>query len=171
LANLLARLRQAGAVLWVEPGASRQSRQLAHCRETLRDEFELVGPCAHQKACGMLHADRRNDWCHFFAKPPAEAFHTRFWAEFHKQLGIDARSLPVSFIALVHRNGAYRRQPTPACRRVLARPRILKGRCELLVCDEQGVHAETVLKRHSKALFKGLQKDRFERWLDQNIVP
>lgn len=147
-------LRGARAVLWVEPGSKRTSRRLSAARDRMLDEFEPVAPCPHRERCGILAEDRTRDWCHFFARPPAEVHTTARWTQIGKELRLDLRSLPYSFIAL------DREAPRPAPgRRVLGRPRLQRGRALIDLCGPEGVESTQLLQREHKDLFKAIKKD------------
>lgn len=152
-AQLLAAARRAAAVLLVESGASGSSRRLGALRERLLDEFAVLAPCTHSSSCGALASAR--DWCHFFARPPAEAFTESFWSEFSRELGVDMRSLGYSFLALA-------RQPRKpefdegGWARILGRPRKLKGRALVDACFADGLRTVSLLERLDRALFKTL---------------
>jgi small ribosomal subunit Rsm22 len=163
LDELLALARRSEQVLLVEPGSRSASRRLSTVREELRGEFEVVAPCTHQAACGMLAPEQSTNWCHFFARPPSEVFQDAHWARFSRALGIDLRSLPYSFLAL-------RRQPSSAPSssppgsatagggvRILGRPRILKGHALLDACDATGVRELALLQRLDRGLFRRLE--------------
>ncbi|NDC25683.1 MAG: methyltransferase domain-containing protein [Proteobacteria bacterium] len=79
-------------VFWVEPGTPEHSRKLIELRESLRSHFTVVAPCPHQLSCGLLDHSQKNNWCHFFAPPPAQVFQSSFWREFSLKLKIDLRS-------------------------------------------------------------------------------
>lgn len=146
--------RRAESVLWVEPGSKRTSRRLTAARDTLTDSFEVVAPCTHRETCGMLTEDHDRDWCHHFAKPPAEVHTTGEWSEIGRELKIDLRSLPYSFLALrrapvEHEAGLMRR---------LGRVRLQRGRALVDVCDAGGVREQLILQRSNKALLKEFKK-------------
>lgn len=147
-------LRGARAVLWVEPGSKRTSRRLSAARDRMLDDFEPVAPCPHRERCGILAEGRERDWCHLFARPPAEVHTTARWTQIGKELRIDLRSLPYSFVAL------DREPPRPAPgRRVLGRPRLQRGRALVDLCGPEGVESTQLLQRDHKDLFKALKKD------------
>ena len=112
----------------------------------------------------MLAAEKAHHWCHHFARVPAEASRDARWAQFGRELGIDTRVLPCSFLVL-QRDGSA---ATPAgCSRIIGRPREEKGRMEVLSCDESGVEELMLQKRDVPALFKELRKGRagaLHRW-------
>lgn len=139
-------------VLWVEPGSKVTSRRLGGLRPTLLETHDVVAPCPHRGACGVLAEGHDRDWCHLFARPPAEVHTTGEWSEIQRELRIDLRSLPYSFLAL-------RRAPVehPAAGRLLGRPRFQKGRVLLDLCDAEGVETRPMLQRSDKALFKALK--------------
>lgn len=153
LAELLALVRQATAVIWVEPGTYAVSRRLIAIREELRGEFQLVAPCPHQAACGMLAAGNDRHWCHQFAPPPLAVFTDGDWARFGKVAGIDLRSLPVSFLVLDKRPVAPADRP-----RVIGRARVYKAHALVLECAADGVRELRVTKRAAPELFRRLKK-------------
>jgi len=147
LALLMPILRRSAAVIWVEPGTYAASRALIRLREELAEDFEVLAPCHHQAPCGMLAPANERHWCHHFATPPQEAFHTPLWNEFEKRLGIDWRSIPVSFLVLKRRPSPGR--PTLAADSTPATPDLVIGRARQykaferrLVCRETGVIEE-----------------------------
>jgi hypothetical protein len=149
--ELLALARRARILVWVEAGSLATSRALSAIRDELLDVFDVLAPCTHRESCPALRSER--DWCHFFAKPPAEVFTSAGWRRFATELGLDLRSLPYSFVALrrgekLEHGGA----------RVLGRPRVLKGRAVIDVCDASGLHARTLLERTDRDLFRRLAK-------------
>lgn len=155
-AALLALVRRAAAVIWVEPGTSEVASTLVALREELRGEFAVVAPCTHQAACGLLAPENQQHWCHHFAKPPIEAFTSAFWSDFSRQLGIDLRSLPYSFLVLER---PRTEAPTPpGWSRVLGEPREFKGHHKVLSCEVGGVHERMVQKRDDAALYKQLKR-------------
>jgi SAM-dependent methyltransferase len=158
---LLALAERAGASLWVEPGSRASSRALGAVRERLRATHDVLAPCPHQAPCGALA--RSDAWCHFFARPAPEAFTEGKWAEFARELGIDLRSLPYSFLAL-SRRGALAVPPSPTVR-LLGRPRLTRGRAELEICRAEGVAAVDFLQRTDKRLFKELEDAAGRPWI------
>jgi ribosomal protein RSM22 (predicted rRNA methylase) len=151
---LLAVAGEARSVLWVEPGNRSTSGRLGAVRARLIDRHEVVAPCPHQGPCGALEGGRGTAWCHFFARPAGEVFTEGRWAELGRELGIDLRALPYSFLALRQRLG----EPlaAPARCRLLGRPRLTRGRAQLDVCDEHGVRVLDFLQRNDRALFRNL---------------
>ena len=149
---LVATAAAANHVLWVEPGSKATSRRLSGLRATLLGAHEVIAPCVHRGDCGILAEGHERDWCHLFARPPAEVHTTGEWSEVHRELRIDLRSLPYSFLAL--RKAAV--EPTGGAR-LLGRPRFQKGRVLLDLCDAAGVETAPMLQRSDKALFKALK--------------
>lgn len=154
LAALHAAFRRASRVLWVEPGSKATARRLSKSRDALLDRFDVVAPCTHREACGMLAPERGRDWCHHFAEPPAFVHTTGEWGELGRELGIDLRSLPYSFLAL----DVDAVEHDPALVRRLGRPRVQRGRALVDACDAGGVHDEQLLQRDDKDLHKRLKK-------------
>ena len=159
-AALLALVRRATAVVWVEPGTSDVARALVAIREELRQTFAVVAPCTHQGACGLLAPENQRHWCHHFARPPIEAFTESFWSEFSHRLGIDLRSLPYSFLVLERpAAGTDVQAPTPeGWSRILGEPREFKGHFKVLSCEAGGVTERMLQKRDDKALFKTMRR-------------
>lgn len=139
--------RSAAAVVWLEPGDRATSRALGRVRDELRERFEVVAPCTHENACPLLALGRDADWCHFFARPPQEAFTDSGWAWVGRELGIDLRSLPYSALALRKERVSRATPPSGELVRVLARPRTEKGRSRVEVCGVSGVRELSWLDR------------------------
>jgi hypothetical protein len=152
LAELAKFAAGAAEVIWVEPGSREISLRLSKVRATLQEGgHRMLAPCTHQAGCPM--GAEGNDWCHFFASPPSEIFQSAFWREFSLQLEIDLRALPFSFLAS-SRTGSPR-WPEDAAR-LIGRPRVLKGHCELLCCGSGGLRVRRLQKRDAPALFRRL---------------
>ncbi len=160
LESLLVLAERSAAVLWVEPGSRRTSRALGAVRERLGQALDVLAPCTHQAACGALA--NVDGWCHFFARAPQDVYTEGHWAELGRELGIDLRSLPYSFLALARR-GAFELAGPGA--RMLARPRLTRGRAEFELCDASGVRGVDYLQRSDKALYKRLDDTAGEPWL------
>lgn len=151
LEALLALARRAGAVVWVEPGSKRTARRLTELRAGLLEVHDVLAPCTHQAACGALA--RETSWCHGFARPPRTVHTEGGWAVFGRELGIDLRSLPYSFLALARRGRFALGGPNA---RLLGRPRLTRGRARFELCDASGVAEVDFLQRTDKAFFKAL---------------
>jgi hypothetical protein len=168
LPALGALLSRAATVLWVEPGNHEVSRVLGQWRKKLLGPFQIVAPCTHQAACGMLAGGNEQHWCHFFATPPAGIHADSGWVKFGQRAGIDLRSLPYSFLALDRPSPRLR----PASRleaesdehagwsRVIGEPRLYKGYAKIFNCDAGGVSGLTLQQRTDPALFKELKRAR-----------
>lgn len=153
LAALCGAVERATAVIWVEPGSRRTSRRLGELRERFRASHAVLAPCTHQETCGALATE--TSWCHSFARPPRMVFTEGSWAEFGRELGIDLRSLPYSFLALAKRGvsplAGVLDGPSA---RLLGRPHLTRGRAEFELCAASGVAAVDFLQRTDKALYK-----------------
>lgn len=164
-ARLLACLRRARCVIWVEPGTREAAAALVSHREQLRERFHVVAPCTHQGPCGLRHPDRERDWCHHFCAPPPEVFTTRLWSRFHQETGIDLHRVPYAFLVLDKpRSGLSNLGDWT---RTLGRPRIYKGHAKLLLCDDAGLREESFLKRYDPLFFRSLREaapPRLVRW-------
>ncbi len=161
LANYVAK---AEAVIWVEPGTYEASLTLIAVRERLRTQFSLVAPCPHAEQCGILAPGNERDWCHHFAEPPTAIFTDPDWGKFAHLMGIDLRSLPLSYLVLDKR-------PRPALPadtyRVLGRPRVYKAHALIQACNACGVKNYELHKRDHPAEFKQAKKDNcppLQRW-------
>lgn len=159
LEQLTALAGRAQAVIWVEPGTFDASRALVAVREKLRGAFNVIAPCTHQGACGLLDAGNESHWCHHFAEPPPAVFTDANWSRFARLAGIDLRSLPVSFLVLDRRrapalsNGAVR---------VIGRPRVYKAHARLLASGSEGVREYEIAKRALPEEFRFLKKEAFD---------
>ncbi len=151
LEALLAGLARAMAVIWVEPGTYEVSRALIRVREGLRGVFHLVAPCPHAEVCGLLAPGLETHWCHHFAAPPPGVFGDPFWGRFARDLGVDLRSLPVSYLVLDRRPPA---PLPPGTVRVLGRPRVYKAHALALACSAAGVAEGELHRREHPALFR-----------------
>ena len=160
--ELVALSRRAEAVVCVEPGTYGASRRLIHFREALRGDFQVVAPCCHQAACPMLEKNNAPHWCHHFAWPPAEVFTDSDWAKFATFMGIDLRSLPVSFLVLDRRDNIQR---LGGMTRLIGRARLYKPHALILGCEAQGLTEPRVSKRLHPELFKKLRKNETPPWV------
>lgn len=166
LGALVELARRACAVVWVEPGTPRASRALIGVREALHGALAPVAPCTHAERCPLAAAgERSHDWCHQFADPPPEVFTSAHWARFSRELSIDLRSLPVSFLVL------DRRPPAPLppdATRLIGRPRVLKGHALATGCDRGGVHERRISKRAAPRVFRAADREELPslaRWV------
>jgi len=148
----------ADAVIWVEPGAYDASLALIAIRERLRDRMNLVAPCPHQGPCGILSGGNERDWCHHFAKPPNNVFTEGNWARFGRMMGIDLRSLPLSYLVLDKRPSPV----GPDRSRIIGRPRLYKPHAIILGCDESGVCQQRLDKRTFPEQYRQIRKHRFD---------
>lgn len=154
LERLLARIRSATAVLWVEPGTSATAQRLVELREQLLSDFRPVAPCPHALRCGLLSPGNERHWCHHFARIPREIFQDSGWGRFARTMEIDLSTLPFSMLVL------DKRPPTEANgnARVIGEPRLYKGFAKVLACQNGAVDEVMVQKRDASALFKSLRK-------------
>ncbi|MBY0369158.1 small ribosomal subunit Rsm22 family protein [bacterium] len=136
-------LDNAAAWIWLEPGTPSASQRLIEEREKRRADWEFVLPCPHSSVCGLV--GNSQDWCHQFAAPPSEFFTQSEWVHFGKEMGIDLRSLPVSFLAAA-KPGLWTRSHSNV---QLGRASVSKSHAKALVCDESGVRERSV-RVHSK---------------------
>ncbi len=156
LARVLELARSARSVIWVEPGSRVTSRRLSLIRDDLIATHEILAPCPHASACGVLVPGRESDWCHSFATELPPVATDADWVAFGRAVGVDLRSLPYSFIALERSSG----RPGAANARILGRPRLSRGRACLTLCMESGLVDADFLERTDRALFRGWERDR-----------
>ena len=159
LEQLLALASRATSILWVEPGTHEASRALIAVRERLRSQFHVVAPCTHQADCGMLASENSRHWCHHFAPPPAGIFADSEWMRFANLVGIDLRSLPLSFLALDRREPA---SLLPGSVRLIGRPRVHKADAQIFACDASGVCERRLTKRALPDAFARLRKGEID---------
>lgn len=176
--NLSTQFKGAGQIFFVEPGDHSASRKLVAQREALRSDFHIAAPCTQCESCPLLLEDNLRHWCHFFGKPPIEAFTEGFWARFAQTMEIDLRSLPYSFLALSSKKigtehcatREVERQDTTSvakpASRLIGRPRQFKGYTRLLSCDQVGLRDLELQKRDDKQLWKTIKKENgsLYRW-------
>jgi ribosomal protein RSM22 (predicted rRNA methylase) len=146
--------------VWVEPGTPFCAQKLIAVRETLRHSKKIIAPCLHQNTCGLSLATESRDWCHFFAKPPTSIFHSSEWATFAHSIGIDLRSLPLSYLVAEPPNLTPQIESPPETR-VLGRPRIQKGCAHVCACRSSGIAHEILQKKEHKDFLKRLGKGFF----------
>ncbi len=157
LDELLALAAQAREIVWVEAGTHADSRRLSEIRDRLLPGgFSVIAPCTHQARCGMLAPWNERHWCHHFGAPPEAAFRDARWAEFGKELSIDLRSLPYSFLVLSRDVAPIE----PGFSRVIGEPREAKGYCKVLSCQAEGVSEFMLQKRDAPELHRELRKGR-----------
>ncbi|HLB34797.1 MAG: hypothetical protein A3F67_05940 [Verrucomicrobia bacterium RIFCSPHIGHO2_12_FULL_41_10] len=147
-------------IIWVEPGSHELSRKLSTMREIfINAGHHLIAPCVHKHPCPMLQKKQEHDWCHFFAKPPIEIFQSSFWHKASRQLGIDLRSLPYSYLA-------FSRVESPSwpshAERLIGHPRKLKAHCKLLCCGSDGLVERTLQRRDHPELFRKMIRNKEE---------
>ena len=166
LAHLLELARQAREVIWVEAGTHVDSRRLIAVREALLGEFAAVAPCTHQHTCGLLTGKNAPHWCHHFAAPPSQIFQDARWMDFGREMGIDLRSLPYSFLVLERPRAT---PPTPdGLSHIIGEPREGKGHLKVLSCHAQGVAELVLQKRDAPELYRALRKGEgppVHRWV------
>lgn len=160
--EIISLIDRADWVFWVEPGTPVLSKKLILLRERFRTDFEVVAPCPHQEACGLLMNSLEKDWCHFFAKTPSKVFQDSFWKTFSTRLKIDLRSLPTSFLVLKRRETE---SFDPSKGRLLGRARSYKGYSLALTCRMTGVKEEKLLHRHNKQVIDLLEQNQFTTWI------
>lgn len=150
LRGLIERSRR---VVLVEPGSKVVARRLSALRDALVGPFHVLAPCPHAGRCPALANEA--DWCHFFAPPAPEAFTDGEWVRVQRELGLDARALPYSFVALA-REPAH--AAAPVTQRVLGRPEQGAHVTKVRLCEAAGLRTAEVEKRTDAALWRLLKK-------------
>lgn len=158
LEGLVELARRARAVLWVEPGERSGSRRLSEVHDRLLPGARVLAPCPHQLPCGALA--RPDEWCHHFARPPVDAFTTREWTLFARELSVDLRSLPYSWLALERPAGAPDGPEPPGLARILGRAHTDKGRLMVHACMAGEVRELLLRDRDAKPLAKLLREPK-----------
>lgn len=139
-------------VIVVEPGNHRVARRLSALRDAMLGRFHVLAPCPHAQACPAL-ADP-TDWCHFFATPPAAAFTDGERVRAFRAVGIDARALPYSFVAL-------QRSPVPEpdpAHRLLGRPETDRNASRVRLCTTGGIATVELSRRDEPQTWRTLRK-------------
>ncbi len=151
--QLRAVIERSARVVLVEPGNRRVARRLSQLRDSLLGAFHVAAPCPHALACPALA--RADDWCHFFAPPPPSVFTDSEQVRTAKALGIDARSLPYSFLALVRGPAA---EPMAVPPRLLGRPQVHPHTVCVQTCAADGLQRRELQKRRHPELWKLLKR-------------
>jgi hypothetical protein len=150
----------AEAVLWVEGGTHFISHALVAVREALRATHLPLAPCLHANRCGLFAPERSHDWCHSFVKPPAEVFTDGDWARLGRELKIDLRSLPVSFLfAAKEARPSKTDDLTPSI--LLGRAKIHKGGAQCVACTPVGIIDRRIDSRKERSLIKEIESNPF----------
>lgn len=152
-------LKDARAILWVEPGTHSASTRLSLSRELLRNNFRVVAPCTHSLECGMRNPVNARHWCHFFASPPEEAFTVREWSQFASVTGIDLADLPLSFCFFDKADSV---QFSTSSFRLIAHAHTTKQDAVVLACNGDGVQELKATKNGTPEIYKKLKKNGYE---------
>jgi hypothetical protein len=100
----------------------------------------------------LLAAENARHWCHHFAQVPSAVFQDARWIEFGRELGIDLRSLPYSFLVLARAAAP----PQDGISRVIGHPREFKGYAKVLSCQAAGVSELILQKRDAPELHRAV---------------
>ena len=157
--ELRRQLNRARQLFFVEPGNRKCSHLLIEQREGLIAQFRPVAPCVYNRACPMTQEDNAHHWCHFFAKPPIEAFTSSEWTRFSRELEIDLRSLPYSYLTL-DSISLESETDIRTSSRIIGRPRQRKGYTDILSCDRNGLNLYQLQKRDNPTLWKTIKKNK-----------
>lgn len=149
LAEVIARSE---VVVIVEPGTRPVARRLAELRDRLLADWHVLAPCPHRQPCPTRTS--ADDWCHFFATPPPEVFTDGDLVRGARAVGIDARSLPYSFLALTRRAPGT---PSPTAR-ALGRANVTAHAARVQLCTAAGLQAVAIDKRTQAQRWRELKR-------------
>ncbi|MBK8096163.1 MAG: hypothetical protein IPK26_03600 [Planctomycetes bacterium] len=149
LTDLIAR---SDTVVIVEPGTRAIALRLAALRDRLLDSWHVLAPCPHRHTCPTLASG--TDWCHFFATPPAAVFTDGELVRTARAIGIDARSLPYSFLALTRTPPST---PAPHARG-LGRAAISAHAAHVQICTAAGLQRAEIDKRTQAQRWRELKR-------------
>jgi hypothetical protein len=155
--QLLRKLSQVAGIIWVEPGTKDASLALSEAQRHLRPHFASLHPCPHRGSCPLGKEPGETDWCHFFAAPPTNIFHSAEWAAFARTHQIDLSTLPLSFLV------ASRQEKTAAApgALILGSPHFQKGFADVILCTWEGdIKKERLLERKERSFIKRLGKSK-----------
>ncbi len=153
--NLFSFLQQSQAFARVEPGTPEAAKEIIETRESVTTHT-WIAPCPHQAACPLKAS--QEDWCHFFAEPRQEYFTNGDWARYAREMKIDLRSLPVSYLIGVKGQD----QATHSRGRLIGRPKVHKRDAEGLICRESGCEWEAIEPEQGERL-KSLKDNQLVR--------
>ena len=176
LAKLLHELKTFDIVLWVDSGSRAMSQRLVQAHETLLKDFVMLAPCPHSLSCPLV--DDKQNWCHTFADPPAEIFHSSEWKFIADELGFDLRSLPFHFLYFVHKKHAAHIEEFKKTlktetlqSRILGRPRISTNVARTDNCTREGLYKSIeVIKSRNKKLYSLLKKETLLSVDDEELI-
>ncbi|MEE2902524.1 MAG: small ribosomal subunit Rsm22 family protein [Myxococcota bacterium] len=131
--------RRGGRLYILEPGTKEAAQNLQRLRETLKDEFQIIGPCTHDSECPMLNGEK--DWCHVtwriesgnWAQKIAERAKRRF------------QDLHFSWLILENRRPQQRE---PDSLRVMDVRRNDKNKLRVVTCGTSGLETLVVQKKN-----------------------
>lgn len=145
--------KKAETIFWVEPGEKLSSRKLLAVREQLISSHSVVAPCPLSTGSCPL-ALLESDWCHQFAQTPGFIHQDSFWSKFSTKLGIDLRSLPVSYLVMTQ---LPVKEKVPYLRS-LGHPRMTKHDFTIDTCSGKCFERTSYSKKEHKELFKAAKK-------------
>ncbi|MCX7712752.1 MAG: small ribosomal subunit Rsm22 family protein [Chthoniobacterales bacterium] len=154
--NLRLAIEKCGEIFWVEPGNWVVSRKLLEFREYLNSSgWKVISPCPHFSPCPMKFPERQKDWCHFFARPVDEFFHSAHWRLVSEWLGLDLRSLSFSYLVATK---DLKSKPLSEEPRWLGRARITKHDFEVDLCCKEGWKRQKFRKRDGEMGYRKLRR-------------
>ena len=140
--------RRGGRLYILEPGTKEAARNLQSLRETLKDEFQVIGPCTHDSECPMLDGDK--DWCHATWR-----IESGDWAQKIAQRA-KRRFQDVHFSWLILEN-TRPQEKEPDRFRVMDVRRNDKNKLRVVTCGSGGLETLVVQKKN-RATYKAFDK-------------
>lgn len=151
----------ANAIIWVDGGSKALSTKLSQMRDNLKSNFVPLAPCTHSGACPVLETQNASHWCHFFTQAPEGVLADPDWIDIAKEINIDLRSLPYSYLFLLNKKSSQIHHHLSQGHRAIGRPRTYKGYLKIQTCSaEHGLAEFRLQKRDDPKLYKDLSKGR-----------
>lgn len=111
----------------------------------------------------MLRAENGAHWCHHFARVPSEAHQDPAMGALSKELGVDLRVLPYSFLVMERSEFRAKHDEEEGlgegAARLIGRAREFKGYHRVLSCEKEGLFDRIVQKRDVPELYRRLRKE------------
>jgi hypothetical protein len=144
--NALARVKEGGSVLVLEPALRETSRDLLLVRDALVAKgYALRAPCLWKGACPALL--KESDWCHA----------DRAWAmpklveELGTEAGLHKESLKMSYLVVAPKPESWPVAPEGRLFRIVSEPLEGKGRHRYIGCGPEGRVGLALQEKHRTA--------------------
>jgi ribosomal protein RSM22 (predicted rRNA methylase) len=127
-------------LLIIEPGTSKGWERILAVRSRLIEHGAyVIAPCPHARPCPIAAPD----WCHFSRRVARSRLH-----RLAKEADVPWEDEKFIYLA------ASRKAGLPAEARVLAPPRVSKGRIDLKLCCADGSLSQRTISKRDGAIFK-----------------